>query len=528
MNTFEEIAAEKILLSKTNPRSAFDDGLIGELAESIRTHGMLQPILVRPVKKGYELVSGERRLRAAKQIGLKNIPCHIMEMNDDEAFEAQIIENLQRKDVHPMDEAAAYEKLLQRPGYTIQEVCLKVGKPAEYVHRRMKLNDLLPDYKKMLFEGKILLGHAMELCRLEPDDQKKAERHLNDYRNVLVPAAQFREQLLNSVILDLSSAPFSKEDELLYLKAGSCTACPKRSGANTTLFGDIEEGDRCFNGKCFATKKKAHLEKMIAERPGHALIAPAYGYDDKDLKPYKNVLHKPEYNTADSKKCPDMRLAIFVTGGDMGKETKICTNRKCAIHWSAIKPRGKKETKDPVEAVKQSIAGLERDFQIEQYDALCRLLDEYDLVKNPAELDQSVTFQKLFRLAVADNLTYELTALLRSRKVPVGGSIPQMEELHKNYHKLGGRDWDMVMLCFLKDWLNTMNLEEVLIPEIKELATEMMLPVDETLESLQSVHESKKQELQEKLQKLQDKQQPEGKAIVPSKKKKVLAALLTK
>tara|TARA_R110002073_G_scaffold47392_1_gene128555 strand:- start:21 stop:416 length:396 start_codon:yes stop_codon:yes gene_type:complete len=122
----KEIALVEISTSMTNPRSDFNEQSIMELAESIKENGLLQPLLVRPTDKGYELVCGERRLRACKLINLKSVPVQIKDLNDQEVLEAQIIENLEREDVHPLREAETFKLMIDKGNYLIEDIATKI------------------------------------------------------------------------------------------------------------------------------------------------------------------------------------------------------------------------------------------------------------------------------------------------------------------------------------------------------------------------------------------------------------------
>jgi ParB family chromosome partitioning protein len=138
---------ERIRESTKNPRQRFND--LEELAASIRTHGLLQPILVRPMRKDFELVVGARRLRAARLAGLTSVPVQVKPLDDRSAREVQIIENLQRQDVHPLEEADGYKALLDgTPSCTIDEIAAKVGKSKAYVYQRLSLTRLAPPQSK--------------------------------------------------------------------------------------------------------------------------------------------------------------------------------------------------------------------------------------------------------------------------------------------------------------------------------------------------------------------------------------------
>ena len=147
---YEQIEISKINRSSYNPRRVFDDSKIAELAHNIREQGLLQPITVRPIANGYEIVCGERRWRAFQwnivhgYTGYLTMPCIVREMTDDEAFDAAITENLQRQDVEPMDEAIAFNQLLDR-GQSITDLVARFGKSETYIRSRISLNKLIPE-----------------------------------------------------------------------------------------------------------------------------------------------------------------------------------------------------------------------------------------------------------------------------------------------------------------------------------------------------------------------------------------------
>lgn len=153
------------------------DADVKELAESINKHGQLQACLVRlhPDKQGkYQLYVGFRRFLAAKAAKLQSLKCEVKEAGDDDILELQITENMQRKNPHPLDEAVAYKTLIMLKNYSVKEIAARFGKGKDYITQRIKLNDLIPGLQKDFSQDKMLLGHALLLCRLTPDDQKAA------------------------------------------------------------------------------------------------------------------------------------------------------------------------------------------------------------------------------------------------------------------------------------------------------------------------------------------------------------------
>lgn len=170
-----EISLEKIVVTGNQPRKMFNDETIKEMADSIKEHGVLQPLLVRPLESGkYELVAGERRLRAAVLAGLKKVPVVIREMQDPEAWEAALIENLQRENLNPVEEAAAYREMLERYGYTQEELARKIGKSRAHVANTVRLLNLPEEVRELVKSGEITAGHARAILALKDEEQQLA------------------------------------------------------------------------------------------------------------------------------------------------------------------------------------------------------------------------------------------------------------------------------------------------------------------------------------------------------------------
>src|SRR5579863_436802 len=159
--------------SAANPRRTFDESALNELAESIRTQGVLSPLLVRPKGQSYEIVAGARRYRAAQLAGLESVPVRIVELTDAQALETSIVENLQRRDVHPLDEATGYVSLLHLD-YTVEQIAAKCGKSPAYVAARARLAQLAPAVTEAFAKDDIGVGHALLLARLQAEQQEEA------------------------------------------------------------------------------------------------------------------------------------------------------------------------------------------------------------------------------------------------------------------------------------------------------------------------------------------------------------------
>jgi ParB family chromosome partitioning protein len=218
----------------------------------------LQPILVRPLQDGeqgqYELVAGARRYRASKLAGRETIPATVRELTDTQCLELQLIENLQRADVHELDEARGYSALmqLQPDTYTVETLAEKIGRSEKYVYARLRLMHLVGEIQEAFYTGKLTVAHAFEIARLQPDDQRRAlaecfPQHrttaalLKDKKAEAVTVRQLRQWIEREIHLDITNAPFDPQDETLLPAAGSCARCPKRTGNNPLLFPEVRQ-----------------------------------------------------------------------------------------------------------------------------------------------------------------------------------------------------------------------------------------------------------------------------------------------
>jgi len=171
-----DVPLDRISPNPGQPRMNFDESALAELAASIREHGVLQPVLVRPVgqPRHYQLVAGERRWRAARAAGLTEIPALIEELDDDAALEIGIIENLQREDLSPLEEAMIYDRMTSEHGYSLRRLAQKLGKDKGYIENRLRLAGAPTEIKQLVSLRKDTLSHAYELLKVE--DPKKRRR----------------------------------------------------------------------------------------------------------------------------------------------------------------------------------------------------------------------------------------------------------------------------------------------------------------------------------------------------------------
>ena len=161
-----ELPIDKILPNPAQPRLSYEEDSLTELADSIREHGVIQPILVRPVGPQYELIAGERRWRASRLAERRTIPAIVVEFDESTALEVSIIENLQREDVSPLEEAAMFRKMTDAFGYSVRQLAQKVGKDKGYVENRLRLSDAPPEIRELVSVRKDTISHAYELMRI--------------------------------------------------------------------------------------------------------------------------------------------------------------------------------------------------------------------------------------------------------------------------------------------------------------------------------------------------------------------------
>jgi ParB family chromosome partitioning protein len=353
---FKMIPLEGILPSGTNPRKTFDAKALEDLTASIKDKGVLQPVLVRfkprqhvggtSIAEHYELVAGERRWRAARKAGLKEIPAVIRQLTDDQALEAQVVENLQRADVHPLEEAEGYQALLKRGRLKVEDLAAKVNKSVSYIWQRIKLTELIEPAKKAFLEDAITAGHAVLIARLQPSDQKSAlevcatrewmqgtDRQSGKHGRFVVSVRDLSVWIQDNVHLSLDGAPWQKNDATLVPQAGACDSCPKRAGNSPALWPDIQRAQTCTDRACFQKKLNAHLARKAEElkAEGKKIVKISERYSPEE----KGVLGSDQFREIGkgAKRCPSTAIGFVVDGRHRGKTTDVCTDRDgCSIH----------------------------------------------------------------------------------------------------------------------------------------------------------------------------------------------------
>jgi len=349
---FRNLPIAQLQESPTNPRRRFDERAMEELTASVRSQGVLQPLLVRPREEDrFEIVIGARRFRAAQRAERTEVPVRIRELTDAQCVEIQLVENIQREGVHPMEEASAFYGLLHTDGlnYDVPTLAAKAGKSPAFVAQRLKLVDLIPSIADAFLADQIGVGHALEIAKLTQEQQQKAfdAAFRNVWSNgrdsrVLVPLRDFTAWIEQNILLSLDHVPFDKSDATLVPEAGSCAECPKRTGFNTLLFGEGVH-DACSDGACYQNKLGKSVERQIAEKPKLVRISTNHvAHNDGPVLPRSRyvALHLAKNGKAKQplspyqKPCKHMAEAIVVDGAERGHTVKVCAEPSCNVHFA--------------------------------------------------------------------------------------------------------------------------------------------------------------------------------------------------
>lgn len=294
-NEVEHILLDDLRESPTNPRTHYDATALQELADTIKAVGVMQPILVRPISGAisYEIIFGHRRARAARLAGRETIIALVRTLTDAQCAQLQAIENVQRKDLTPLDEALGYAAYIAAHQVGKEQLAQDIGKSRTHVYNRLKLATLCPEGQQRMREGTLAAEIATLVARVEGGhtEQAKALKQLDKAQehspSEPISYRKARDLLKDGFTFDLKSAIFDLQDDTLHPSAGACTPCPKRSGNSPELYQDLLDVDHmrytyqgkgsahlCTDLACAATKKATHLarEARQLEAQGHTLI----------------------------------------------------------------------------------------------------------------------------------------------------------------------------------------------------------------------------------------------------------------
>jgi ParB/RepB/Spo0J family partition protein len=273
-----------VAFSPTNPRKrrGLDIDSLNALASSIKAQGLVQPILVRTLPghrteetfrdredgrplPTYELVCGERRTRAARLAGLDAIPMIVRDLDDDAALELQLVENIEREDLDPIEEAEGFELLRTKLGYSVEQIAERIakGKGASYVRKTMKLLALTAESRDAMSDGHLGRSTALLVAGYPAAQQAEVVEYIKAQaaNGEPAPYRTVAPRVFTRFNLDLEKAVWKLDDADLVPAAGACSTCPKRVGANADLFaehGDL--ADSCQDAACFEGKRLAHIE----------------------------------------------------------------------------------------------------------------------------------------------------------------------------------------------------------------------------------------------------------------------------
>ena len=310
--------------SKTNLEGRDEGKQFDELVASIKEKGVLVPVLAREMKtaegyKYFEVIAGNRRLAAARVAGLAKIPAQIVKMNDTEAHEAQIVENLQREGVHPLDEGKQYRELIEESKQEIGAVAQKVGKHESYIKQRLCLTNLNEKAGKAYRGGKINDGHAVLIAKLAESDQDKALKEVNSGWQQM-KATELKKWIQENIYSQLKNQPWMSSKELIKA-VGECVECDP---VKSSLFGKVKEGE-CTSLKCWSRKINKYIEHFC-KTENRVKVSSEYGLVEKGIK------SKNDYVIVKKDKCEKMRGAIVAQGYGLGKKLSICFDKECKVH----------------------------------------------------------------------------------------------------------------------------------------------------------------------------------------------------
>lgn len=441
----KNIQVSDICPSELNPRKTFDQESLAELAQNIKSNGLVQPITIRKRPKGsetkYEIVCGERRYRAVCLNGDAEIQCIIKELDDKQAFAAMIIENLQRKDVDPIEEAAAIAKLWDN-GATMKvaEIAKLLGKSSSYVLGRIQLNNIIPEFIQLMRDGTLYLVHLLDICKLTAEQQKVL------FDECFSPAciARWTQKILKLEILHamidehvmkfLDTAKFDIKD-CSFSCGHDCEGCPLNTKNKPESFKDANR-PRCMSSKCFTTKTMEFILRT-AKESGLTLVYQGEGNEEwieaakaagltlinADDRQYVMMPVEPDKSKFSDAECYEKRMrayhhakAIFdsnVEDGLVEQVYEVCFDGKLSgeYKWTFSAPEDNetpKESlskKEQIVKLKDSILKCDEQEHDELIDEKRKMLaaSSYSTMNTTLSAEE----QKVFHAIMMKRLPYE-------------------------------------------------------------------------------------------------------------------------
>lgn len=342
---FEHVPIELIRPSATNPRHHFDDGYLADLANSVRERGVLQPILVRPLPpttaKGtghlsnrYEIVAGECRYRASKLAGLTHLPTVIRAYSDEQAREVQLIENIHRQDLTPLEQAKGYRALITTnpDKHRAATIAARVGMSEAWVWDRLKLNDLVPEAQQLLEQDRITVGHAILIARLKPGDQTR----------VVTPRQQNRSRHSRDALWQFDGGRLELDERRngdRYADLKPVSVRELDAWIRQHIRFDVEHAAKA---QPLVFEDTAAVVAQATAQPGRGkkVIAITHEYRvaddarDEGERTYGSQSWVRADGQAKSKTCEHAVLGVVVAGRGQGETLQVCIARdRCVTHW---------------------------------------------------------------------------------------------------------------------------------------------------------------------------------------------------
>lgn len=317
-----------VVVSKTNPRRSMDKHALEELAGSIVRHGILQPLLVRPLpptsQEGeevelFELVAGHRRLEAARLARLEEVPVMVRALSDIEVLEVQLVENLQRADLHPLEEAEGYRQLTAVAKYDVARIAEKIGRSPKYVYDRLKLLALTKEAKAAFLEDRITAGHAILLARLDPADQARA----------LSPKSE--------AVFQTEHLLWHPEEEREGPALKTRSVRELQGWIDQHVRFDVTAPDPMLFPK---TAEEIGREKKFVPISFGSFVHP----EARDGRTFMSKAWKRADGEKGSKVCEHATLGVVAVGPGRGDAFSVCVSKeKCTVHWGKeIRARAKR------------------------------------------------------------------------------------------------------------------------------------------------------------------------------------------
>lgn len=372
MDKYSEIAMDRLQPHPDQPRKHYPEASLNELAQSLKKDGQIEPLVVREFENYFQIVCGERRYRAAKIAGIKNLDCHIRELTDDQVFDIQLQENLQRESLTPLDECDAFHKLIKIKKFSLDELADRYKKSTDYIFGRLRLIALIDEGRKMLEEEILPVTAAIKIAALTEIQQREAIKRLivpmivgDKTESYFTGLRDMKAFFDNSILMPLALADFNPDDEKL-LPCGSCKLCPKRTG--NSLFGDIATADQCLDNSCYHDKHVRFYQKLqeeLSKKMKISVVFAARHYNvEKNYKDLPDVLSMMDWETITDKQSKTERNAkyvIFVGINTTSDEPKI-EHGWVKVRQKIVEKQKTKQDKpkkiDPIEAQKEELTML--------------------------------------------------------------------------------------------------------------------------------------------------------------------------